>query len=151
MYVIYWQNFSVNPSVIFDSKLQGPNPGLGCIHIKWLWIIYFRNDRLGKCALHMRNEIPQHIKFPVSLRSSFFHLAPILTFPPFHLKVLKRSENRPGKRPSHPLPGPGCSKTAVLEERKEIIPITTDSWHHPWEVSRVMRRMMARVLQAHLG
>lgn len=50
MYVIYWHNSSINPSISSDSKLNGPSPGLGYIRLGWLWIIYFRHDRLtGTC------------------------------------------------------------------------------------------------------
>lgn len=58
MYAIYWQNSSINLSVISDSKLNGPRSG---IHSPLNDCGSFISEMIDwqKHALHMSNEIPQ--------------------------------------------------------------------------------------------
>lgn len=97
MYVIYWQDFPVNPSVIFDSKLHGPNPGLGCIHIKWLWIIYFRNDRLEKMCFAHEKWKPTACQVSCFLTILIFPFSLYFNFSSFWLKGLEWIQKQIGK------------------------------------------------------
>lgn len=91
----------------------------------------------------MRNEIPQHTKFPVSLRSSFFHLVLILTFP-FLLKGLERIQKQTGEGLATHSPAFPCvkphSQSGGGGGGKEIITITTDILEKPPEFSKGERR-----------
>lgn len=51
----------------------------------------------------MRNETPQHVKFPVSLRSPFFHLGPYFNFSSLLLGDLERIQNIAEKASYPPL------------------------------------------------
>lgn len=139
MYVIYWQNFSVNPSVIFDSKLQGPNPGLGCIHIKWLWIIYFRNDRLEKMCFAHEKWNPTAHQVSCFLEVLIFPFSPYFNFSSLSLKGLERiwKQTRKGLATHFLAPGevrPHSWRRGRKQSQSQVtVGITLGRWAGSWE------------------
>lgn len=100
MYVIYWQNSPVNPSVISDSKWNGPNPGLGYIRLQWLWILYFRNDRLMKTCFACEKWNPTEPWVPWCLESFIFPFSPRVKVSSLFLKVLQRIQKETRECPA---------------------------------------------------
>lgn len=136
MYVIYWQNFCCQPVSHFWFQITRPSPGLGCIHIKWLGIIYFRNDRLEKmCFAHEKwNPTARQVScfleillFPFSLYFCFFFLS---------LKFLERIQMQIRKHLATPSQSWSCLRRHSQGERTEGITITTDTLYGPWESSK---------------
>ena len=90
-----------------------------------------------KCALHMRNEIPQHIRFPVSLRSSFFPFSLYFHFSSLSLKGLERIQIQIRKGLTTHSLARGCIRPlTLLEGKKEGITVMTDTWYGPWELRK---------------
>ena len=122
MYVIYWQNFCCQPVSHFWFQITRPSPGLGCIHIKWLGIIYFRNDRLEKmCFAHEKWNPTAHqvscfleiLLFPFSLYFHFFFLS---------LKFLERIQIQIRKHLATHSQSWGCLRQhSQGRERKELL------------------------------
>lgn len=99
MYVIYWHNSSINPSISSDSKLNGPSPGLGYIRLGWLWIIYFRHDRLTGTCFACEKGNPTGHRAPWCLQSFVFPCSPHVNVSPSSLK-LQRIQKQTRKCPA---------------------------------------------------
>lgn len=97
MYVIYWHNSSINPSVISDSKLNGPSPGLGYIRLGWLWIIYFRHDRLTGTCFACEKWNPAGHRAPWFLESFVFPSSPHVNVSSLLLEGLQRTRKKTRK------------------------------------------------------